>query len=76
MSVDPLWPEVPAGTRIHGVVTLDVFAGPDGKPVLRVGWGGEFQVYLTANIAEMIGGVGRGATLRWQDHHVPGMRES
>jgi hypothetical protein len=64
---------------IHGIARLDVI-GPGyttdrgdpatGKPYLRVTLGDQ-TVCLTLNLAEMIGGAARGASLRWDDQHPP-----
>ena len=62
-----LWPDVPADAEVHGHVSLVILEGANGKPVLAIEAGGR-TLYVTANIAEMIGGAGRGATLRWEDH--------
>jgi len=62
-----LWPDVPAGAEVHGVVSLVILEGETGKPVLAIEAGGR-TLYVTATIAELIGGAGRGATLRWEDH--------
>jgi hypothetical protein len=61
---------------IHGAVTVDAI-GPgytddpgdpkSGKPYLRLTFFGGPVVYVTAHLADMIGGAGRGATARWND---------
>ena len=63
---------------IYGVASVDVI-GPGftsdpgdpmtGKPYLRVTVGTDWHamtIQLTANLAEMIGGLARGARLRWE----------
>lgn len=65
-----LWPEVPEYAAVHGVCDLQIFQGKNGKPVIRLEAGGEC-IFLTANVAEMVGGAATGARKRWEDHNVP-----
>lgn len=65
-----LWDELPDKTEVHGLVAIDLFADPySGKPVLCLKSGNTVLCYLTANIAEMIGGAAKGATARWEDYY-------
>jgi hypothetical protein len=63
----PLWPPVPPDAHIYGAVSLVILSGPNGKPVIAIELEGQ-TVYLTATLAELIGGAGQGARLRWEDH--------
>jgi len=57
--------------KIHGLVTLDVIEKPpdpaSGKPYLRLKFSDDTILCITANLAEMIGGAGRGLRERWED---------
>lgn len=54
--------------RIHGVVSADVFQqNLTTKPYIRLKFPDGTVERITANIADMIGGIGRGALGRMQD---------
>ncbi len=38
-----------------------------GKPLVTISFPDGVEVVLTCNLADMIGGIGRGALQRWQD---------
>ncbi len=61
------WPTVAPGIKIHDIVKLDVLAHPEtGKPVIMMTIDSTI-IYVTANIAEMIGGCATGARLRYEE---------
>jgi hypothetical protein len=54
---------------IYGIVTLNIVHGDPhtGKPFLRLTFPDGVVINITTNIAEMIGGAGAGARLRYED---------
>lgn len=78
-SVPQLWPPVPTGldgpgiNGASGVVSVDIFQEPNGKPVckLEVTLGLDRKyvavIWVTANVLEMLGGAARGARLKYED---------
>jgi hypothetical protein len=54
--------------KVNGVCQIDIdFGDISRKPVLTLSFPSGEIVKVTANIAEMIGGAGRGATANWED---------
>jgi hypothetical protein len=61
---------------IHGIANVDVI-GPGytndpgdpktGKPYLQLTFADGVVVCVTATLANLVGGIGRGAALRWED---------
>jgi hypothetical protein len=58
--------------KIHGVADVKIL-DPDphtGKPYLEVTFHGVKEtILMTTNLAEMLGGVGKGARLRYEDQN-------
>lgn len=52
--------------NVHGVVALKIITDEDGKPYLEIA-AEDITLNITTNVAEMIGGVGKGARLRYED---------
>lgn len=51
---------------VHGVVSLKIITDDDGKPYLEIA-AEDIILNITTNVAEMIGGIGKGARLRYED---------
>lgn len=64
-----LWPTVEHGIEVYGVVELQIFQqeSGSGKPVIRIQAGNKV-LYVSGNIAEMIGGAAVGARKLWEEH--------
>jgi hypothetical protein len=63
-----LWPKIPKDVYTHGITNIDVMENEQGKPILKLNWPATgITVYVTASQAEIIGGVAKGARLRWED---------
>ena len=58
---------------IHGNCNVKVMENdPDtGKPYLRLEFPGGTTIEITTNLAEMIGGCGKGARERYEDNERP-----
>lgn len=65
----PLWPPVDLKKKIHGLVEVNILSDNRnrGKPVLELIFDSGEELYLTANLAEMIGAAAIGAKQRWED---------
>lgn len=62
-----LWDKCPvADNNIAGMAEVLIYQMVNGKPCIAITVNG-IQIFITANIGEMIGGAARGANARWQD---------
>jgi len=52
--------------KIHGVASIKIVDGTDGKPYLEIEVE-DITINITTNLAEMIGSLGKGARLRHED---------
>lgn len=52
--------------NVHGVASVRIVDGADGKPYIEIEIE-DITINITTNLAEMIGGLGKGARLRYED---------
>lgn len=63
-----LWPKVPSKVHVHKISNVDIMEDESGEPVLRLSWPASgITIHLSVNQGELIGGVARGARLRYED---------
>ena len=61
-----LWPLLHPSVKLNKTIDIRIYAdGKTTKPILCIILDDE-RFYITSNIAEMIGGAGHGARLKWE----------